>query len=160
MHFRHGQKGVFLLQVHWEVSLKMSTSKTNKSFLYAVKMRASKGDVHLSGAERLVGREQILPVSQSLLQRALNHANGNADAVHLKIEALDAAAVLKVPSLSVTEASATKTDEAFAVCFVRDKPSTAEFFRLFLSRNFVFSSKRFYALPSEQVARLGIPRHK
>ena len=93
----------------------MNDSEANKPFLYAVKMRASKGDVHLSGAERLVGREQILPVSQSLLQRALNHANGSADAVHLKIEALDAAAVLKVPSLSVTEASATKTDEAFAI---------------------------------------------
>ena len=123
-------------------------------------MRASKSDVHLSGAERLAGKEQILSVSQSLLQRALNHANGNADAVHLKIEALDISAVLKVPSLPVAETFAAKTDEAFAVCFVRDKPSTAEFFRLFLSRNFVFSSKRFYALPSEQVARLGIPRHK
>ena len=93
----------------------MNDSEANKPFLYAVKMRASKGDDHLSGAERLVGREQILPVSQSLLQRALNHANGSADAVHLKIEALDAAAVLKVPSLSVTEASATKTDEAFSI---------------------------------------------
>ena len=88
----------------------MNASGTNKSFLYAAKMRASKGDLHLSGAERLVGREQILPVSQSLLKRALNHANGNADAVHLKIEALDASAVLKVPSLSVTEVSAANTD--------------------------------------------------
>ena len=78
-------------------------------------MRASKGDVHLSGAERLVGREQILPVSQSLLKRALNHANGSADAVHLKIEALDASAVLKVPSLSVTEADASNPAEAFSV---------------------------------------------
>ena len=93
----------------------MNASGTNKSFLYAVKMRASKGDAHLSGAERLVGREQILPVSQSLLKRALNHANGNADAVHLKIEVLDASAVLKVSSLPVTEVSATNTDEAFAV---------------------------------------------
>ena len=93
----------------------MNASGTNKSFLYAVKMRASKGDAHLSGAERLVGKEQLLPVSQSLLKRALNHANGNADAVHLKIEALDASAFLKIPSLPVTEVSATNTDEAFAV---------------------------------------------
>ena len=138
----------------------MNSLETNKSFLYAVKMRASKSDAHLSGAERLVKKEQILPVSQSLLKRALNHTNGNADAVHLKIEAVECSEVLKVPSLPVTEMSAANTDEAFAVCFVRDKPSTAEFFRLFLSRNFVFSSKRFYALPSEQVARLSIPRHK
>lgn len=93
----------------------MNAFGTNKSFLYAAKMRASKGDAHLSGAERLVGREQILPVSQSLLKRALNHANGNADAVHLKIEVLDASAFLKIPSLPVTEVSATNTDEAFAV---------------------------------------------
>ena len=93
----------------------MNASETDKPFLYAVKMRASKDEVHLSGAERLVGREQILPVSQSLLQRALNHANGNADAVHLKIEVLDASAFLKIPSLPVTEASATNTDEAFSV---------------------------------------------
>ena len=105
-----------------EISPKMNASKTNKSFLYAVKMRASKGDVHLSGAERLVGREQILPVSQSLLKRALNHANGNADAVHLKIEALDASVVLKITSLPVTEVSATNTDEANWGCFVRHKP--------------------------------------
>lgn len=138
----------------------MSASETDKSFLYAVKMRASKSDVHLSGAERLVEKEHILSASQSLIRRALNHANGNADAVHLKIEALDASAVLKVPSLSVMEVFAANTDEADAVCFARNKPSIAEFFRLFLSRNSVFSSKRFYALLSEQVARLGIPRHK
>lgn len=93
----------------------MNDSEANKSFLYAVKMRASKGDVHLSGAERLVGKEQILPASQSLLQRALNHANGNADAVHLKIEVLDVSAVLKVPSLPVAETFAANTDEAFAI---------------------------------------------
>ena len=93
----------------------MNASETNKPFLYAVKMRASKGDVHLSGAERLVGKEQILPVSQSLLKRALNHANGNADAVHLKIEALDVSAVLKVPSLPVAETFAANTDKAFSV---------------------------------------------
>ena len=93
----------------------MNASGTNKSFLYAVKMRASKGDAHLSGAERLVGKEQILPVSQSLLKRALNHANGNADAVHLKIEALDVSAVLKVPSLPVAETFAANTDKAFSV---------------------------------------------
>ena len=93
----------------------MSASETDKSSLYAVKMRASNGDVHLSGAERLVEKEKILPVSQSLLKRALAHVNGNADAVHLKIEALDASAVLKVSSLLVTEVSAANTDEAFAV---------------------------------------------
>jgi len=93
----------------------MNASETNKPFLYAVKMRASKGDVHLSGAERLVGKEQILPVSQSLLKRALNHTNGNADAIHLKVEAVECSEVLKVPSLPVTEMSAANTDEAFAV---------------------------------------------
>ena len=93
----------------------MNASETNKPFLYAIKMRASKGDVHLSGAERLVGKEQILPASQSLLERALNHANGNADTVHLKIEVLDASAFLKIPSLPVTEMSATNTDEAFSI---------------------------------------------
>ena len=93
----------------------MNASGTNKSFLYAVKMRASKGDAHLSGAERLVGKEQIFSVSQSLLQRALNHANGNADAIHLKVEAVERSEVLKVPSLPVTEASAANTDEAFSV---------------------------------------------
>lgn len=93
----------------------MNDSETNKSYSYAVKMRASKDDAHLSGAERLVKKEQILPISQSLIRCALNHANGNADAVHLKIEALDASAVLKVSSLLVTEVSAANTDEAFAV---------------------------------------------
>ena len=115
MYFRYGQKKGFLLQVRWEVSPKMNALETNKSFLYAVKMRASKDDIHLSGAERLVEKEQVLSASQSLLQRALNHANGNADAVHLKIEAVDASAVLHVPSLPVTEVSAANTDEAFSV---------------------------------------------
>lgn len=115
MHFRHGQKGVFLLQVCWEVLPKMNASGTNKSFLYAVKMRASKDDAHLSGAERLVEKEQILPISQSLIRRALNHANGNADAVHLKVEAIERSAVSKVPSLSVTEVDASNPAEAFSV---------------------------------------------
>ena len=98
-----------------EISPKMNASETNKSYLYAVKMRASKGDIHLSGAERLVEKKQILPVSQSLLKRALNHGNGNADEVHLKVEAIECSEVLKVPSLSVTEADASNPAEAFAV---------------------------------------------
>ncbi len=98
-----------------EISPKMNASETNKSYLYAVKMRASKGDIHLSGAERLVEKKQILPASQSLLKRALNHGNGNADAVHLKVEAIECSEVLKVPSLSVTEADASNPAEAFSV---------------------------------------------
>ena len=93
----------------------LSKTNTNNPGLYAVKMRASKGDVHLSGAERLATEAEILPMAQSLLRRAFEHTNGAADAVHLKIEAIDTSAVLKVHSLPVAEAPAANVDEAFKI---------------------------------------------
>ena len=93
----------------------MKVSGTNEVNMYAVKMRASKGAVHLSGAERLLDEAQILPASQALLRRALNHVNGTADTVHLKIETVERSSVLRVPSLRVTEVSSSNPTEAFAI---------------------------------------------
>lgn len=54
--------------------------------LFSVKMRASQEKAHISGAEKLVGEAYLSKVCEQLLQRALNHAKGEPDEIHLKIE--------------------------------------------------------------------------
>ena len=48
--------------------------------LYSVKMRASKNksgnSIHVSGAEKIVDKEEIKICSRMLISRAMNHENG------------------------------------------------------------------------------------
>ena len=56
--------------------------------LFSVKMRSSKGELHISGAERIVPGEQVEEVVLSLLRRARNHPRGNPDFISIKVEEL------------------------------------------------------------------------
>ena len=55
--------------------------------LYGVKMRASLGGAHVSGAERIVPAKRIAPTLSALARRALGHERGVPDAINLKVEA-------------------------------------------------------------------------
>lgn len=54
--------------------------------LYSVRMRASRQDDHLSGAERLVLAERAEDVAVQLVRRALHHERGAPDSVRLSLE--------------------------------------------------------------------------
>jgi 6-carboxyhexanoate--CoA ligase len=56
--------------------------------LFSIRMHASRGGAHLSGAERLVPASELERLAAELLRRALEHPRGVADAVRLSIEAV------------------------------------------------------------------------
>ena len=54
--------------------------------LYSVKMRSSKEDNHISGAENIISKENLDKVVSVLISRALEHSKGSADFINLKVE--------------------------------------------------------------------------
>lgn len=71
---------------------------------YSIRMRASRAVApgraeHISGAERITDRAGVPPLAHDLARRALEHSKGRPDAIHITIEELDDAAILRVPAL-------------------------------------------------------------
>lgn len=62
--------------------------------LYSVRMRAAQGGAHeqggthISGAERIVCREELAAVTAAMQERALTHSRGQADFINIKVEAI------------------------------------------------------------------------
>lgn len=56
--------------------------------LYSIRMHASRGGGHLSGAERLGGEDDLEGLAASLLRRALDHPRGRAERIRLIVEAV------------------------------------------------------------------------
>jgi 6-carboxyhexanoate--CoA ligase len=61
--------------------------------LYSIRMHATRGERHLSGAERLAEEGALEAVAGELIRRALRHPRGRADVLRLTVEAVDPAAV-------------------------------------------------------------------
>ncbi|WP_196593479.1 8-amino-7-oxononanoate synthase [Pectinatus sottacetonis] len=74
--------------------------------LYSLKMRASKkinnGNMHISGAEKIIAEEKINKDASSLLQRALHHAKGKPDFINLKVESVNPRKIEHIKALPVT----------------------------------------------------------
>ena len=74
--------------------------------LYSLKMRASKhtanGDEHVSGAEKILYREELPDNMSALLERALHHAKGRADFINLKIESIQPQEIETIDALPVS----------------------------------------------------------
>lgn len=71
---------------------------------YSIRMRASRAVApgraeHISGAERITGPNGVPALAHDLARRALQHAKGRPDTIHITIEELDDAAILRVPAL-------------------------------------------------------------
>lgn len=54
--------------------------------MYSVRMRATKDDMHISGAERLVDENDVKNVAQSMIERALSHERGKPDIINISVE--------------------------------------------------------------------------
>ena len=77
--------------------------------LYSIRMRASRARAsdgtggekpdHISGAERIAEAGDIPALAAELSRRALGHAKGRPDSIHITLEALEADAILRIPAL-------------------------------------------------------------
>jgi 6-carboxyhexanoate--CoA ligase len=78
-----------------------------KNPLYSIRMRSSLGGRHLSGTERLAAPGRLDQLAAEMVRRALEHERGQAEEVHLSIEALPADAVLlaRLPDLRTFDVS-------------------------------------------------------
>ena len=68
--------------------------------LFAVKMRAARAGEHISGAERIVPAHDIPALAAALAERALRHAKGTPDEIHLKVE--EAGEIVHLEALPVS----------------------------------------------------------
>ena len=81
--------------------------------LFAVKMRAACAGEHISGAERIVPARDIPALAATLAERALHHAKGEPDEIHLKAEV--ASDIIHLESLSIST-YVTQTPEEGRAC--------------------------------------------
>lgn len=77
--------------------------------LYSIRMRAAEGGPHeqgghhISGAERLVTKEELEQISSELVHRALTHSKGCADFIRITIDAIPDEAIHHIPCLTIAD---------------------------------------------------------
>lgn len=75
--------------------------------LYSIRMRSAKGGAHeqggqhISGAERLITKEEIHQMAERLIERAFTHEKGTADFIQLTIEEISPATIKTIPLLNI-----------------------------------------------------------
>lgn len=77
-------------------------------------MRAAQDGRHISGAERIVPDEVAPAFAEALIQRALRHANGKPNEIHLKLLQVVPQELLRLPALPVSSRSFPTVAEARA----------------------------------------------
>lgn len=80
----------------------MAENKLMDDRRYSIKMRASDGGTHISGAEKIVAEEELENYCTRLLQRAMKHSKGRPDLINLKIEAIAEDEITFLKALPVT----------------------------------------------------------
>ena len=84
------------------------------SDLFSLKMRASCGGRHISGAEKILPESGVPAHLQSLLERAMHHANGEPDFVNFKLERLGVDSILHLDALPVRSLTADSPEAGLA----------------------------------------------
>lgn len=94
---------------HVHSNLEVEVSQRGRVFVmqrYSIKMRASAKvngeDVHISGAEKIVPKEDLEVCCSQLLRWALQHSKGKPNFINLKTETIDESELLLLPALPVT----------------------------------------------------------
>ncbi len=70
--------------------------------LYSVRMRASAGDEHISGAERIVPEKEIHSIISELSSRAVTHERGRPDSITFSVDRVDPEKIIRPPALPIT----------------------------------------------------------
>ena len=83
--------------------------------LYSIKMRASKGDLHVSGAERIIQQADISSAVSALTERALHHGLGRADFINVKMEEVAPEKLQYLDALPVSKRPADTVEETYKI---------------------------------------------
>ena len=81
---------------------------------YSIKMRAQRGGMHTSGAEKIVPARSVPAVAALLAERALGHPKGEPDFLNLKIES-QPANILRLKALPVTTHVTSTAEEGLSL---------------------------------------------
>ena len=86
--------------------------------LYRLKMRASQKledtELHISGAEKIIAKDNIINCCEQMIDRAMNHAKGEANLIHIKLESVDANTITHLDALPVTTVQVENATEGMA----------------------------------------------
>lgn len=86
--------------------------------LFNIRMRAAqggaheKGGRHISGAERLLPKEELPQTAEAMLTRALTHSKGEADFIRLTVDAVQPQDIKEIPCLTIAQTKCTTVAEA------------------------------------------------
>ena len=83
--------------------------------LYSIKMRAAKGALHVSGAERILEQNDISGAVSALTERALHHGLGRADFINVKMEEVRPEQLQYLPALPVSKRPAQTVEETYQI---------------------------------------------
>lgn len=83
--------------------------------LYSIKMRAAKGDLHVSGAERILEQADISGAVSALTERALHHGLGRADFINVKMEEVHPEQLEYLDALPVSKRPAKTVEETYSI---------------------------------------------
>lgn len=83
--------------------------------LYSIKMRAAKGDLHVSGAERFLEQADVSAAVSALTERALHHGLGRADFINVKMEEVRPEQLQYLPALPVSKRPAQTVEETYQI---------------------------------------------
>lgn len=83
--------------------------------LYSIKMRAAKGDLHVSGAERIIPQADISAAVSALTERALHHGLGRADFINIKMEEVQSTQLEYLDALPVSKRPAQTAEETYKI---------------------------------------------
>ncbi|MEK6679317.1 MAG: 6-carboxyhexanoate--CoA ligase [Nitrospirota bacterium] len=70
--------------------------------IYSIRMRASKNNEHISGAERIASSMDIQKTVSALINRALLHEIGKPDEINISVERLKQKKIKKLKALNIT----------------------------------------------------------
>jgi len=92
---------------------------------YSLKMRASQHvgegenshEQHISGAERIVGRDSVEAVCAAMVRRAMTHSKGDPDFINVKIEKVHESDIQVLKSLPVTRVDVDTWQEGLEKAF-------------------------------------------
>ena len=101
---------------------------------YSLKMRASQHvgegenshEQHISGAERIVGRDSVEAVCAAMVRRAMNHSKGDPDFINVKIEKVHESDIQVLKSLPVTRVDVETWQEGLEKAFGLVSKAVAE----------------------------------
>ena len=74
---------------------------------YSIRMRAAQGGPHenggrhISGAERILAKDELAGTAGELVSRALHHSKGEADFIRITVDAIPPESIRYIPCLRI-----------------------------------------------------------